>query len=48
MAEATAERTMPRLKERYRAEIVSAMQEQFQYPNVMQVPGLVKVVVTMG
>ena len=48
MAEATAERTMPRLKERYRAEIVSAMQEQFQYPNVMQVPGLVKVVVNMG
>jgi len=48
MAESTAERTMPRLKERYRAEIIPAMQDQFQYPNVMKVPGLVKVVVNMG
>ncbi|MFZ2502381.1 MAG: 50S ribosomal protein L5 [Nocardioides sp.] len=40
--------TSPRLKQRYRAEIVPAMQEQFTYDNVMQVPRLVKVVVNMG
>jgi large subunit ribosomal protein L5 len=38
----------PRLKERYRAEIVPALLEQFSYGNVMQVPGVVKVVVNMG
>jgi large subunit ribosomal protein L5 len=40
--------TRPRLQTRYREEIVPAMQEQFHYPNVMQVPGLTKVVVNMG
>ncbi|HET7723360.1 MAG TPA: 50S ribosomal protein L5 [Propionibacteriaceae bacterium] len=38
----------PRLKERYRAEIVKALQEEFSYSNPMQVPGLVKIVVNMG
>ncbi|WP_242902977.1 50S ribosomal protein L5 [Actinomadura terrae] len=38
----------PRLKLRYRAEIAQAMQEQFGYPNVMQIPGLTKIVVNMG
>jgi large subunit ribosomal protein L5 len=38
----------PRLKARYRAEVRAALQEQFGYANVMQVPGLVKVVVNMG
>jgi large subunit ribosomal protein L5 len=38
----------PRLQARYRAEIVPALLEQFQYPNVMQVPGLTKIVVNMG
>ena len=41
-------RTPPRLKQRYRAEILPALHEQFGYANVMQVPGLVKVVVNMG
>ncbi|WP_345710344.1 50S ribosomal protein L5 [Kineococcus glutinatus] len=41
-------RTLPRLKQRYREEIRSALQEQFGYPNVMLIPGLVKVVVNMG
>ena len=36
----------PRLQTRYREEIVPAMQEQFHYANVMQVPGLTKIVVT--
>jgi large subunit ribosomal protein L5 len=38
----------PRLKARYREEIVPALREQFSYENVMQVPRLVKVVVNMG
>jgi large subunit ribosomal protein L5 len=38
----------PRLKTRYRAEIVPALQEQFSYGNPMQIPGLVKIVVNMG
>ncbi len=38
----------PRLKERYRSEIVPALTEQFGYDNVMQVPRLVKVVVNKG
>ncbi|MBT2210395.1 MULTISPECIES: 50S ribosomal protein L5 [Actinomadura] len=38
----------PRLKLRYRAEIAKAMQEQFGYANVMQIPGLTKIVVNMG
>ena len=38
----------PRLKTKYREEIVGKLQEQFQYANVMQVPGLTKIVVNMG
>src|SRR6187455_2942682 len=48
MTETTAERVTPRLKTRYREEIIPAMQEQFGYANVMQVPGLTKIVVNMG
>lgn len=40
--------TMPRLKKRYREEIRQAMHDEFKYGNVMQVPGLVKIVVNMG
>ncbi|GGD31807.1 50S ribosomal protein L5 [Microbacterium faecale] len=38
----------PRLKQAYRNEIRAKLQEEFGYPNVMQVPGLVKVVVNTG
>src|SRR6059058_2271762 len=38
----------PRLKERYRTEIAPALREEFGFANVMQVPGLVKIVVNMG
>ncbi|WP_278314515.1 50S ribosomal protein L5 [Lolliginicoccus levis] len=38
----------PRLKTRYRAEIRDALNQQFDYANVMQIPGVVKVVVNMG
>ncbi|MDP4804269.1 MAG: 50S ribosomal protein L5 [Candidatus Nanopelagicales bacterium] len=39
---------MPRLKQRYREEIAPALQTEFSFPNVMQIPGVVKVVVNMG
>ena len=39
---------VPRLKERYRNEIVPAMVETFNYANVLQVPRLEKVVVNVG
>jgi large subunit ribosomal protein L5 len=38
----------PRLRERYRSEIAPALREEFGYRNVMQVPGLSKIVVNMG
>jgi large subunit ribosomal protein L5 len=38
----------PRLKARYRAEIQDALRTEFGYANVMQIPGVVKVVVNMG
>ena len=38
----------PRLKQRYADEIKGALLKQFGYDNVMQVPGVVKVVVNMG
>ena len=48
MTATTSEKVLPRLQERYRNEIVAALQDEFSYANVMQVPGLVKVVVNMG
>ena len=42
------ETTSPRLKARYREEVMPELRTQFEYANVMQVPGLVKVVVNMG
>ena len=47
-ATATEAAAIPRLKQRYRDEIVGQLREQFGYANVMQVPGLVKVKVNMG
>ncbi|GAA0605156.1 MULTISPECIES: 50S ribosomal protein L5 [Streptomyces] len=40
--------TTPRLKTKYREEIAGKLREEFSYENVMQIPGLVKVVVNMG
>ena len=37
-----------RLKQRYREEILPALQAEFEIANVMQVPGLTKIVVNMG
>ena len=44
----TAEKTVPRLKQRYRDEMLDKLREEFGYTNVMQIPGLTKVVVNMG
>ena len=45
---APAEKVQPRLKQKYRAEILPALKEEFGFTNVHQVPGLVKVVVNTG
>jgi len=39
---------IPRLKERYNKDVISAMMKAFGYENVMQVPRLEKVVINMG
>ena len=44
----TAPAVKPRLKTRYDDEIRAALKEQFGFDNVMQIPGVVKVVVNMG
>lgn len=44
----TAANEPPRLKQRYRSEVRTALQDEFKFANVMQIPGLVKVVVNMG
>jgi large subunit ribosomal protein L5 len=41
-------KTLPRLKARYRNEVVAGLREQYKYANPMQVPSLVKIVVNMG
>jgi large subunit ribosomal protein L5 len=46
--ETAGTRVPPRLKLRYREEIAPALREEFHFGNVMQVPGMVKVVVNMG
>ena len=48
MTVTTEARPVPRLKQRYRDEIAPALREEFSYSNVMQIPGVVKVVVNMG
>ena len=47
MAE-TAVKELPRLKQKYREEIKDQLNAEFNYDNVMQIPGLVKIVVNMG
>ena len=39
---------MSELRERYHAEVVPALQKEFQYSNAMQVPRLTKIVVNIG
>ncbi|MDQ4488769.1 50S ribosomal protein L5 [Sinomonas sp. ASV486] len=44
----TPVKVVPRLKTKYAENIKQALQEEFKYENVNQVPRLVKVVVNMG
>lgn len=39
---------MPRMLDKYRNEVVPALQAKFEYKNPMQVPKLVKVVLNAG
>jgi large subunit ribosomal protein L5 len=45
---ATAAAIQPRLKTKYREEILPQLKEQFGFTNVHQVPGLTKIVVNTG
>jgi large subunit ribosomal protein L5 len=47
-AEVLGSPPIPRLKVRYRDEIAPALKDEFGYGNVMQIPGLTKIVVNMG
>lgn len=38
----------PRLKTRYRDEIKNKLNDEFSYDNVMEIPGVTKIVVNMG
>src|SRR3546814_20445391 len=44
----TQTNSRPRRKARYREEMLPALQSEFDIKNVMQVPGLTKIVVNMG
>lgn len=48
MTQTSTATQIPRLKQKYRDEIVPALQKEFKYGNVMQIPGLTKIVVNMG
>ncbi|SDH52744.1 large subunit ribosomal protein L5 [Sinosporangium album] len=48
MSATTEERTIPRLKQRYREEIIAKLREQFEIQNIMQVPTITKIKVNMG
>jgi len=42
------QKIVPRLKKRYREEIVGYMKKDFNYKNVMQVPRIEKIVINVG
>ena len=48
MSKAKATGTTLRLRDKYRAEVIPALQKEFGYKNVMAVPKVTKVVVNMG
>lgn len=48
MSEQTATRPTPRLKTRYRDEIVPALMKEFSYSSVMQAPRIQKISVNIG
>lgn len=48
MGTATQTSEIPRLKKRYREEMIPALMQEFAFANIMQVPGVSKVIVNMG
>ena len=38
----------PRMQEKYQGEVTAALQEQYKYANVMQIPRITKMVVNIG
>jgi large subunit ribosomal protein L5 len=44
----TGQRALPRLKQRYREEIIAKLNEEFQFENIMLVPTITKIKVNMG
>ncbi|MCS6858548.1 MAG: 50S ribosomal protein L5, partial [Sandaracinaceae bacterium] len=42
------EKYVPRLLEHYRSHVVPALQKEFGFKNVMEVPRFVKVTINMG
>jgi large subunit ribosomal protein L5 len=48
MSEQTTKRPGPRLKARYKEEIVPALVKEFNYRSVMQVPRITKIAVNIG
>jgi len=42
------EKYVPRLKQKYREEVIPALMKKFGYKNVMEVPKIEKIVVNMG
>jgi large subunit ribosomal protein L5 len=45
---AESKRDLPRLQQRYNETVAAALQKEFGYKNVMQVPKLEKIVINMG
>lgn len=43
-----AQKMLPRLKSKYRQDMIPALQQEFAYKNMMQVPKLDKIVVSIG
>jgi len=48
MSTTDTENTQPRLKEKYKNDVVPALTKQFNYKNVMQVPKVEKICVNIG
>ncbi len=48
MTETTENRIVPRLQTLYNERVRPALQKEFNYTNVMQVPKLEKIVINMG
>ena len=48
MSEQTTKQPVPRLKTRYKEEIVPALVKEFNYSSVMQVPRVTKIAVNIG